>query len=92
MTKAIERVLRILFGTLVACAVIFCGVFAYYATSNLDIATMPLQFSLKPGGGLRSSAQQMERAGVLKHPKILLRKTLGPGPLPATNPARRAPP
>ena len=79
MTKAIERVLRILFGTLVACAVIFCGVFAYYATSNLDIATMPLQFSLKPGVGLRNSAQQMERAGVLKHPErfVVMARLLG---------------
>lgn len=79
MTRVIERALRILFGTLLAGVVIFCGAFAYYVMNNLDIAAVPLQFSLKPGSGLRSSAQQMERAGVLKHPErfVIMARLLG---------------
>src|SRR5688572_7356136 len=67
MKKGVESPLRILFGTLVAVVVIFCGVFAYYATTVIDTAPLPLQFSLKPGSGLRSAANQMERAGALRH-------------------------
>src|SRR5688572_20333161 len=79
MTKGIERALRILFGVLVAGAVIFCGVFAYYATTRLESAPLPLQFSLKPGSGLRSAANQMERAGALQHPDafVIMGRLLG---------------
>ncbi|HET9402956.1 MAG TPA: endolytic transglycosylase MltG [Burkholderiales bacterium] len=79
MSKVIERVLRVLFATLLAGVVIFCGAFAYYATNPLEIETLPLQFSLKAGSGLRSSAQQMARAGVLKHPErfVAMARLLG---------------
>jgi len=79
MKKGIESSLRILFGTLIAAVAIFCGAFAYYAMNELDTDPVPLQFSLKPGSGLRSSAQQMERAGVLRHPErfVVMARLLG---------------
>jgi UPF0755 protein len=42
-------------------------------------AQVPLQFSLKTGSGLRSAANQMERAGVLRHPDlfVLMGRLLG---------------
>lgn len=72
MKKGVEKPLRILFGALVASAVIFCGAFAYYAMTRLETAQLPIQFSLKAGSGLRSAAQQMERAGVLRHSELFV--------------------
>lgn len=72
MKKGVENSLRILFGALVASAVLFCGAFAYYAMTRLETAQLPLQFSLKAGSGLRSAAQQMERAGVLRHSELFV--------------------
>lgn len=72
MKKGVENPLRILFGALVASAVIFCGAFAYYAMTRLETAQLPIQFSLKAGSGLRSAAQQMERAGVLRHSELFV--------------------
>ncbi len=72
MKTGVDNPLRILFGALVAGAVIFCGGFAYYALTRLETAHLPLQFSLKAGSGLRSAAQQMERAGVLRHPELFV--------------------
>jgi UPF0755 protein len=67
MKKWVESSLRILFALCVTGAVVFCGVFAHYATSELPAGALPLQFSLKAGSGLRSAANQMERAGVLRN-------------------------
>ncbi len=79
MKKGSENPLRILFGALVAGAVIFCGAFAYYAMTRLETAPLPLQFSLMAGSGLRSAAKQMERAGVLRHsePFVVMARLLG---------------
>ncbi len=72
MKKGAERFLRALFGLSVAGAILFCGVFAYYATAEMATGPLPLQFSLKAGSGLRSAANQMERAGVLRHPDLFV--------------------
>jgi UPF0755 protein len=79
MMKGIERALRLLFGVLVAGAVIACGAFAWYANTEIEPATLPLQFSLRTGSGLRSAAQQMARAGALKHPErfVAMARLLG---------------
>lgn len=79
MKKGVEIPLRILFGTLIAGVVIFCGAFTYYSMTRLDTVPLPIQFSLKSGSGLRSSAQQMERAGVLQHPErfVAMARLLG---------------
>ncbi len=68
MKTGIERILRVSFGALLAGVAVFCGVFAWYAMSNMQTAPLPLQFDLKAGSGLRAAASQMERAGVLTHP------------------------
>jgi UPF0755 protein len=68
MKTGIERILRVLFGALLAGVAVFCGAFAWYATSEMQTAPLPLQFDLKTGSGLRAAASQMERAGVLTHP------------------------
>lgn len=79
MKKGVEYPLRILLGALVAGAAIFCGAFAYYAMTPLETARLPIQFSLKAGSGLRSAAQQIERAGVLKQPErfVVMARLLG---------------
>ena len=79
MMKGIERALRLLFGVLVAGAVIACGAFAWYANTEIEMETLPLQFDLKSGSGLRNAAQQMVRAGALKHPErfVVMARLLG---------------
>jgi UPF0755 protein len=79
MKNTIERLLRALFGVLIAGAVVFSGAFAWYATSDLQTAPLPLQFDLKTGSGLRAAASQMARAGVLTHPErfVAMARLLG---------------
>ena len=73
MLKWIEAFLRVLFILCAAGSAVFCGAFAYYATSEMkDGPPLPLQFSLKAGSGLRSAANQMEHAGVLRHPELFV--------------------
>ncbi len=48
------------------------GAVAYYALTALPVASLPAQFSIKPGSTLRSSAQQMAGAGILSHPGIFV--------------------
>jgi UPF0755 protein len=54
-------------------------VFAWYATTELATAPLPLQFDLRPGSSLRAAAQEMERAGVLREPArfVLMARLLG---------------
>ena len=79
MMKGFERALRVLFAALVAVVAIACGAFAFYANTEIETTTLPLQFSLRTGSGLRSAAQQMARAGVLKHPErfVVMARLLG---------------
>jgi UPF0755 protein len=72
MMKGADRWLRALFAVCVTAAILFCGAFAYYATMQLPTGPLPLQFSLQQGSGLRSAANQMERAGVLRHPQLFV--------------------
>ena len=67
MKKWAEGFLRALLVLCVAVVVVFCGVFAYYATSEMTPGPLPVQFSLKAGSGLRSAASEMERVGALSH-------------------------
>ena len=80
MTKQkIERLLRVWFGAAVAGVALFCGAFAYYATTELDTKPLPLQFDLKPGSSLRGATQQMEQAGIVREPAyfVLMARLLG---------------
>ena len=79
MMKGIERALRVLFGTLIAGLALAGGAFAWYANTEIEMEKLPLQFDLKSGSGLRSAAQQMTRAGVLKHPErfVVMARLLG---------------
>ena len=72
MKKWAEAFLRVLFALGAAGSLVFCGAFAYYAMSESAGGPSPLQFSLKSGSGLRSAANQMERAGVLRHPDLFV--------------------
>jgi len=74
-----ERLLRAVFVTALAGVVVFCGAFAWYATSELATAPLPLQFDLRPGSSLRGAARQMKRAGVLQHsrPFVAMARLLG---------------
>jgi UPF0755 protein len=72
MKKWAEGFLRVLFALCVTGAVAFCAGFAYYATSKVETGPLPLQFSLKAGSGLRSAANQMERAGALRHADLFV--------------------
>jgi UPF0755 protein len=67
-----DTLLRWLFRLCVAGAILFCAVFAYYATTEVAPPALPAQFSLNSGSGLRIAANQMERAGVLRHPDLFV--------------------
>lgn len=79
LNQRTNHFLRALLGAAMAGAILFCGALGWYATSELESAPLPLQFSLKPGSSLRGAAQQMERAGVLRNPErfVMLARLLG---------------
>jgi UPF0755 protein len=79
MKKKTEFFLRGLVGTLVAAVAISSAVFLHYATTGLASAPLPIQFNVKPGSSLRSAAQQMEQAGVLRDSAgfVLMARLLG---------------
>ena len=58
MREWAESFLRVLFVLCVVVSVGFCGGFAYYATSKMKGATLPLQFSLKSGKIGRASCRE----------------------------------
>ena len=71
-----------LFALIVAGAVglvWLAGAFAYYALTEMPVATLPAQFSIKTGSSLKSAAAQMKQAGVLRHPAlfVLLGRLMG---------------
>jgi UPF0755 protein len=78
-SQTIERLLRAVFVTALTGVILFCGAFAWYATAELPTAPLPLQFDLRPGSSLRSTAKQMKRAGVLQHarPFVGMARLLG---------------
>lgn len=73
------RFLRALLGTAVAVAVLLTSALAWYATTEVATAPLPLQFDIKPGSTLRGAALEMERAGALRRPRyfILMGRMLG---------------
>jgi len=79
MMKGIERALRLLFVGAVAGVALAGGAFAWYATTEIEMTRLPLQFDLKAGSGLRSATQQMQKAGVLDHPErfVLMARLMG---------------
>ena len=68
-----------LFAGLVLCAAMGIGAFAYYAYAPTPVAELPAQFSVRSGSSLRSAAQQLAGAGVLRHPEafVLIGRLLG---------------
>ena len=78
MIRAV-RLLRAIFGLCLVAVVLAGGAFIYYATAQMAVGALPLQFSLKAGSGLRSAALQMERAGVLRYPEafVIMGRLLG---------------
>jgi UPF0755 protein len=49
-----------------------CGAFAYYAAADLPTPSLPVQFSIKSGSGLKAAARQMTNAGVLRYPELFV--------------------
>ena len=74
-----HRVLRALLGAAAAIAVLLASAFAWYATTEVATAPLPLQFGIKPGSSLRGAALEMQRAGALRHSAlfILMGRVLG---------------
>jgi UPF0755 protein len=70
--KGFERLLKALVGFSIAAVVVFCGAFLLYAHTTQPAGPLPIQFSLQQGGSLRSAAREMERAGVLRHPRVFV--------------------
>ena len=68
MLKVIKRwLIRILVAGVVL-AVLSIGWLLIYATSDLPVKP-PVQFSLKHGSSLRSSARQLQAAGIINSPR-----------------------
>ncbi len=67
-----HRFLRVLLGTGAAVVVLLASALAWYATTAVADAPLPIQFSIKPGSSLRSAALEMERAGALREPAIFV--------------------
>jgi len=78
-SQTTEQLLRAVFVTALVGVFLFCGAFAWYATTELSTAPLPLQFDLRPGSSLRGVAKQMKRAGVLQHarPFVAMARLLG---------------
>ena len=78
-SRRTQRFLRVLLGTAVAAVALSASALAWYATTELTTAPLPLQFSIKPGSTLRGAALEMERAGALRQPAlfVLLARLLG---------------
>jgi UPF0755 protein len=72
MKTGFERALRALFAISVAAALAFGTGFLIYATNELPAGPLPIQFELPQGSSLRSAAQVMERAGLVRHPRVFV--------------------
>ena len=71
-SRRTHRFLRVLLGTVAAIFVLLVSAFAWYATTEVATAPLPLQFGIKPGSSLRGAAQEMERAGALREPALFI--------------------
>jgi UPF0755 protein len=78
-SRRTHRFLRVLLGTAAAVAVLLASALAWYATTEVATAPLPLQFGIKPGSSLRGATLEMERAGALREPTlfILMTRLLG---------------
>src|SRR6185436_17053543 len=79
MKRATRRKIYGLFSAAIICGISACAGFAFYAISEMPVAALPAQFSIKKGSSLKSAAGQMAGAGVLRHPElfVLMGRLLG---------------
>jgi len=70
--SAATRNLFALFVTAIVCAVWLFGAFAYYAFTEMQVATLPAQFTIRSGSSLKSAAGQMAQAGALRRPQLFV--------------------
>jgi len=79
LSRRTARNLWLLLGAGVAAGVLFVSALLWYAATSPALPSLPLQFNLKPGTTLRGAAQEMERAGALRHPAffVLMARFLG---------------
>ena len=66
------RLLRALLGAATAASALSASALVWYAMTEIATAPLPLQFSIKPGTGLRGAAREMERAGALDRPALFV--------------------
>jgi UPF0755 protein len=72
MKRATRRKVYGLFSAALICGISACAGFAFYAISEMPVAALPAQFSIKKGSSLKSAAGQMAGAGVLRHPELFV--------------------
>lgn len=72
LSRQTGRYLRLLLIGGIAAGALIAGAFAWYVTSSHLPPSLPLQFNLKAGTTLRGAAQEMGRAGVVRHPEIFV--------------------
>jgi len=79
MKRATKRNLFTFVVTGIACGAWLGAAFVYYALTEMPVATLPAEFSIKAGSSLKSAAAQMAEAGVLRHPMlfVLLGRLMG---------------
>src|SRR5262245_38294464 len=79
MKGATKRSLYGFLAVVLACAIATFAAFVHYAVSEMPVASLPAQFSIKSGSSLRGAAAQMAEAGVLRHPDlfVLLGRVMG---------------
>jgi UPF0755 protein len=53
-------------------ALLSCGALFYYATSELQPQTFPVEFTLEHGSSLTRVARQLEQAGLLDYPEVFV--------------------
>jgi UPF0755 protein len=71
--------MRRLFGTVILLALLATAGFGYYACRPLPLPAGPIEFDLKQGESLKSTARQFHHAGLLDQewPFVLLARSLG---------------
>ena len=73
------RIVRRVFVPVILLVLLATGGLSYYAYRPLTLPATPFEFDLKQGGSLKSTAREMQQAGLLAQqwPFVLLARVLG---------------
>lgn len=61
------RPIKRLLALLLLCVALLSGWVGYYATSPLNLPSLPFEFSINQGASLKAAARQMQQAGLLSN-------------------------